>query len=159
MSIHSNKILEKIVHCEKSAIETYTKVLAIFGDNPILDPLKNYSSDHIQASQYFLDATMRNNALENIIETGGLWGSSESFISSSPSSVSARGALQILKDGEEVGMKLCKEALESPDVAAAIKPAISTHFIPQQRRHIKGLKSLIEKLSYSKENLDQEKSA
>lgn len=147
MSETTNEFLEKIIQREQAAVESYEKVLASYGDDKRLDALRDLSSEHIQAIQYFIDAASKTHDEIDIPGSSGAWGTWAALATTAATHISAMSSLRILKEGEEHGIKLYKEALDSASVATAIKPAISTHFIPQQRRHIEALNSLMDRLS------------
>jgi rubrerythrin len=139
--IINQKNFEEIIRGERSAVETYRQVLEAADDKPELEAIRNMSTDHIQAVQYFSEIAHARG--QEVPDSSGLWGSWVKFTTGVAKTFGDKSSLEVLKKGEEHGKKIYENILDSDNVDEQVKGAIRTRFLPQQERHIEVLGSLI----------------
>lgn len=143
MSNEQIKELNTLLRGERSAAETYVQALEKAGGDPQLDHLRNIKAEHLNAVQTIKDKIEAAGGEPS--EDSGAWGTFAKTVMGSAKLFGDKAALMALKEGEEHGLKLYEDSLDA-EIDPEFRTKITSHYIPNQRKHITSLKSMIDQI-------------
>ncbi|MCB0392416.1 MAG: DUF2383 domain-containing protein, partial [Bdellovibrionales bacterium] len=144
----SNKLrygnqMNEILRGEISAFEAYQQVLDKVSESNEKHQLETLLQDHRQAVDFWKKKINSNRMLS--ADESGPWGKVvETFIGTAKL-FGNTNAIRALKEGEKHGLKEYESLMEIEDFPEDMKRHVKDVFIPNQKRHIKNLESLMTK--------------
>jgi uncharacterized protein (TIGR02284 family) len=134
-----NKVLS-LQRGELSAVSTYDQALAKIEKESFKSDLQKLRDDHRDAADKLAD---RVKALGGTPETtAGVWGDWTKLITGAAVAINTESTLQVLKTGENHGLREYEEALKNPNVDAETKTLIRDRLEARQREHVTTLENL-----------------
>lgn len=137
---HCIKVCNSLLRGELSAVETYEKAIAKYGNEPVLAELQRIRNEHSQSV-----ARLQ----QNVREMGGMpdtdsgaWGTFANTIQAAANLFGAESAIEALQRGEEHGRRDYQDALEDDEVMPGCKDMIRDELLPRVNRHIATLERL-----------------
>ncbi len=130
-----------IIRGEISAEEAYHQVLSGYEFLKGKDKLQEFLKDHHDASVFWKQEARKD--YEKPIDSTGVWGVVvESFVGASKM-LGLESALDVIKKGEELGLKNYKKILEGDELKPHQKDKVRDVLIPKQMKHIEYLNGMI----------------
>lgn len=130
-----------IIRGEISAEEAYHQVLSGFEFLKGRQRLRDFLKDHHDASVFWKNEAKKE--YEKPVDTTGLWGVVvESFVGASKM-LGLESALDVLKKGEELGLRNYKSMLEIDELTTYQRDKVRDILIPRQKKHIETLSAMI----------------
>lgn len=130
-------VCNQLLRGELSAVETYSQAMEKFADEPAHLTLAGIRSDHqLSVSclrQHLLDMGA------NPDDTSGAWGTFAQVVEGTAKVFGESPALAALKQGEEMGARDYRAALENEDVMTSVKDEIRKLLLPRIESHINTL--------------------
>lgn len=127
---------------EIAATEAYEKALNELDGELNCIRLSAFLSDHHEASLYWRDQVIAEYVEPE--ENSGSWGAFVKSVVNAAKLLGARATLVALKEGEEHGLEQYEQAAKQPHLSETLKYHIRNILIPNQKRHIAELNSMIE---------------
>ena len=130
-------VCNELLRGELSAVETYNKAIAKFGDSSGDDMLLRIRHDHEDSV-----ADLRRLIAEGGGEpskTSGLWGGFATALEEAATLLGRSPALKVLQEGEEHGIKEYRDALDDPEVSGELKDLIREELLPRLSGHVSEL--------------------
>lgn len=136
--------LNSLLRGEISAVEAYDQAIRKVDDEHVSEAtaLRAIAQEHGEHAQLLRDAIRKLGGEAD--ESSGPWGAWAKIVEGTAKLFGDASALKALKEGEEHGLKDYEEALD--DVDEATRSLITSHIIPNQRRHIQTLNGMMEKI-------------
>lgn len=136
-----NEKIDQIIRGEISAMKAYEQVMEKIDDDPEEYRLKQFKLDHENAVQFWKKEERMSGKITE--SDSSIWGTAvEAFVGTSKL-VGEKTALKALKKGEEYGLSLYEDLLNSDGLTTIQRAEIKETFIPRQKRHIESINALI----------------
>lgn len=133
--------MNRILRGEISAAEAYQQVMEKVSHDPEAIRLQEFLDDHHNAITYWKAQVDDKGALAE--QSSGPWGTAVEVIVATAKLLGNTLTLAALKEGEEHGLKMYENLLESPELSERNKSYIRDFLIPNQCKHINSLKVLM----------------
>ncbi len=143
VKMNKDEIVE-LIKGERSAVETYRQVFEKYASDAMLDELRGFSAQHKKATRFLLDEA--NSFGIETPESSGAWGSWAKAVTGTAKIFGKEAALKALKEGEEHGLKQYESVAKNDETPESIKKQIRNEFIPNQKRHIERIDSLMTRI-------------
>lgn len=141
----TNESIDKILRGEFSAMESYEQLMEKVNDDPEIERLEQFRDDHKKAASFWKMQVKREGKVPE--NSSSIWGKVvETFVGASKLAGNT-AALKAIKKGEEHGLSLYEDMLNSDDLTPSQKVKITQEFIPNQMKHIESINAI--------ENLDR----
>jgi uncharacterized protein (TIGR02284 family) len=125
---------------ELSAVATYDQALTKVEKESFKPDLQRLRDDHRDAADQLAN---RVKALGGKVDTNaGVWGDWTKMITGAATAINTESTLQVLKSGENHGLREYEEALKNPNVDAETKTLIRDRLEQRQREHVTTLENL-----------------
>ena len=142
LKVNDSEDLNEILRGELSAVEAYEQVLEKVHHYTEAQRLIEFHDDHEKACRYWEEQIYKQGDLPT--QTSSIWGAVvEAFVGVSKI-LGEHQALAALKDGEEHGLYTYRKMLDSDQLNDVQKIMIRDYFIPNQEKHIRGIKIFLE---------------
>jgi rubrerythrin len=136
------EVCNKLLKGELSAIETYDQALEKFKDEPSRAELLLIKSEHSKSVNLLRENIKKMGGMPS--EDSGAWGTFAKIVEGSAKLFGENAALSALKQGEQYGESLYKEALVNEKVMSECKFMIKENLLPRQVENISQIETLIE---------------
>lgn len=134
---HCIDVCNRLLRGERSALETYGKVIAHYGSEAASVELTRIHGEHQKAVRLLEESVRSMGGVPDV--DAGLWGSFTGSVQSAANLLGSGTAIEALKAGERAGKSDYEAALGDPDVMLHAKELIRENLLPATERHIAAL--------------------
>lgn len=135
--------LDDLMRGEMAAMKAYDQALTDIKDPKQKATLQAIRKDHERAVSLMSKYVAGKPDLLSDTEESGPWGTFAKAWTKTRGLTGNEGAMKALRQGEEHGINEYEEALKDENISKELKQMIKTELIPNQKKHIENLKTLI----------------
>lgn len=135
--------LDDLMRGEMAAMNAYDEALKDVKDKNQRAKLETIRKDHEKAVSAMSKYVAGKPDLLEDTEKSGPWGTFAETWTKTRSFTGNEGAVKALRQGEEHGINEYEEALKDESLSAELKTRIKKEFLPNQKKHIETLKTLL----------------
>lgn len=139
---HCISVCNRLLRGERSAIETYDKVIDKYGDEPALTDLRRIREEHVAAVEVLSENVLSMGGTPD--DSAGAWGAVANIVQGAANLFGKDSALGALQTGEKSGRDDYQSALDDSEVLPGCKDMIRQHLLPRVESHIRELETLQE---------------
>jgi demethoxyubiquinone hydroxylase (CLK1/Coq7/Cat5 family) len=135
--------LDDLMRGEMAAMKAYDQALVDIKEEKQRGKLQAIREDHEKAVSVMSKYVAGKPSLLEDTQKSGPWGTFAKTWTKGRGLTGNKGALKALRQGEEHGINEYEEALEDKSIDPELKNQIRTELLPNQKKHIETLKTLI----------------
>lgn len=135
--------LDDLMRGEMAAMKAYDQAISDIKNEKQKSTLQQIRKDHEKAVSAMSKYVAGKPDLLSDTEEAGPWGTFAKAWTKTRSLTGNEGALKALRQGEEHGIKEYEEALKDENIPNELKQMIKTELLPNQKKHIETLKTIM----------------